>query len=372
MIYLDHNATTPIDPEVKTAVTEALEVFGNPSSTHRAGREARDLVERSRESVAGLIGAAAEEIVFTSGGTESNNLALAGYAGAVGGGHIISSSIEHPSVLNVLEHLGKRGFEITLVGTDRGGAVDPEEVRKALRGDTILVSIMHSNNETGVIQPVEEISAIVRERGIPLHTDAAQSVGKIPLTVEGLGCDMMTIVSHKFYGPKGIGALYVRKGIRLRPLMFGAGHEKGLRPGTENIPGIAGLGKASDKAGREVSRHAEHTGKVTNLLYRKLRDLLPRTRWNGETSPRLPNTLNVSIGGVSGAELVEALKEDVAISAGSACHSGVCRPSEVLLAMGLDPSDALSAVRISTGKGTSEEDVLKAAELIAAAAAGRV
>jgi len=367
MIYLDNNATTPVDEEVMDAVCDALRVFGNPSSSHAAGREAHRLVEDARAAVAGLIGAAPEEIVFTSGGTESNNLAIIGFVQSFGKGHIISSRIEHPSVVNPLKYLEKQGYGITLVGTDRNGEVQAEEVLKELRPDTILVTIMHSNNETGVMQPVKEIAALLKGRGIALHTDAAQSAGKTPLDVRELGCDMATIVSHKFYGPKGIGALYIRKGTSLHPIMHGAGHEKGLRPGTENIPAIAGFGKAAEIAKRDMSKRVEHTERVTGILYQKLLDLMPDIRLNGENARRLPNTLNISITGIVGTELVNSLKDEVAISAGSACHSGTCKPSDVLLAMGLSPGDAVSAVRISTGKDTSEDEVLKASELIAGA-----
>ncbi len=367
MIYLDHNATTPVDTEVRDAICEALDVFGNPSSSHVAGQKAHRLVEGARKAVAGLIGASPEEIIFTSGGTESNNLALIGFAQSFGKGHIISSRIEHPSVANPLKYLEKQGYAITLVGTDHNGAVKPEDILKEIRPDTILVTIMHSNNETGVIQPIKEIAAILKERGIVFHTDAAQSAGKTPLNIEELACDMATLVSHKFYGPKGIGALYLRKGTKLLPIMYGAGHERGLRPGTENIPAIAGFGKASEIAKRDMSLRVEHTERVTGILYRKLLDLIPDIKLNGKTARRLPNTLNISIKGIVGTDLVNSLKDTVAISAGSACHSGTCTPSDVLLAMGLSPGEAISAVRISTGKDTTEDDVLRASEFIAGA-----
>jgi cysteine desulfurase len=367
MIYLDHNATTPVDMEVRDAVCDALNVYGNASSSHIAGKEAHELLEGARTAVAELIGASPEEIIFTSGGTESNNLAIIGFVQSFGKGHIISSRIEHPSVTNPLKYIEKQGYGITLVGTDHNGAVKPEDILNELRSDTILVTIMHSNNETGVIQPIKEIAAILKDRGIVFHTDAAQSVGKAPLNIKALGCDMATIVSHKFYGPKGIGALYLRKGTRLHSIMYGAGHERGLRPGTENIPAIAGFGKASEIAKRDMTQRVEHTERVTGMLYRKLLDLIPEIKLNGKTARKLPNTLNISIKGIVGADLVNSLNDTVAISAGSACHSGTCTPSDVLLAMGLSPSETLSAVRISTGKDTTEDDVLKASELIAEA-----
>lgn len=367
MIYLDHNATTPVDMEVRDTVCDALNVYGNPSSSHIAGQKAHELLEGARTAVAKLIGASAEEILFTSGGTESNNLAIIGFVQSFGKGHIISSRIEHPSVTNPLKYLEKQGYRITLVGTDHNGAVKPEDILKEIRPDTILVTIMHSNNETGVIQPIKEIAAILRDRGMVFHTDAAQSTGKTPLNIGELGCNMATIVSHKFYGPKGIGALYLGKGTKLHPIMYGAGHEKGLRPGTENIPAIAGFGKASEIAKRDMPQRVEHSERVTGMLYRKLLDLIPEIRLNGESARRLPNTLNISIKGIVGADLVNSLKDDVAISAGSACHSGTCTPSDVLLAMGLSRIEAISAVRISTGKDTTEDDVLRASELIAKA-----
>ncbi len=369
MIYLDHNATTPVDREVKEAVCSSLDLYGNPSSTHAPGRKARELIDRARASVAELIGARPEEIVFTSGGTESNNLAIIGCVQSLGKGHIVTTGIEHPSVMNPLRYLQKQGFRVTFLGTDHNGAVCPDDILKALEPDTVLVTVMHSNNETGVFQPVREIGAALKERGVPFHTDAAQSIGKVPVNVQDLGADMMTIVSHKFYGPKGVGALYVRRGVRLQPMMHGAGHEGGLRPGTENIPGIAGLGKASEMARRDIHHRVEHTGRVTGLLHQRLLELIPGIRLNGEAAPRLPNTLNISIKGITGAALVGSLEDKVAISAGSACHSGVCTPSEVLLSMGLSRTEALSAVRISTGKDTTEEEVLEAAELIAEAVA---
>ncbi len=367
MIYLDHNATTPVDLEVQDVICDALNVYGNPSSSHTAGKKAHELVEGARTAVADLIGASAEEIIFTSGGTESNNLAIIGFVQSFGTGHIISSQIEHPSVTTPLKYLKKQGYTITLAGTDHNGAVRPEDILKEIRSDTILVTIMHSNNETGVIQPIKEIAAILKDRGIAFHTDAAQSAGKTPLDIKELGCNMATIVSHKFYGPKGVGALYLGKGTKVHPIMYGAGHEKGFRPGTENIPAIAGFGKASEIARRDMPLRVEHTERLTGMLYRKLVNLIPEIKLNGKTARRLPNTLNISIKGIVGADLVNSLKDEVAISAGSACHSGTCTPSNVLLAMGLSPTDAISAVRISIGKDTTEDDVLRASELIAGA-----
>lgn len=368
MIYLDHNATTPVDPEVKDTIVEALDAYGNPSSSHRLGMLAHEVVELSRERIANLIGASPDEVFFTSGGTESNNLAILGLSLHQGKGHIISSTIEHPSVKNPLTFLEGMGFDVTYIGTDKNGLVDPEDVKKGIRSDTILVTIMHSNNETGVIQPVSEIAGILKERGIPFHTDAAQSLGKVAVDVNSLGADMLTVVSHKFYGPKGVGAIYLRNGMKYpKPIMYGAGHERGLRPGTENVPGIAGLGKASEIASRDMENRLRHVTGITKLLYGYLLKSIPCIMLNGENAPSLPNTLNISIPGICAIELVDALKETVAISAGAACHSGVSVPSGVLLSMGLSRDNALSAVRISTGKDNTTDDIVTASGIIAEA-----
>lgn len=363
LIYLDHNATTPIDDEVKNVMVDAFSLFGNPSSGHAIGREAKAAVDNARKQVADLIGAGAPEIIFTSGGTESNNLAIIGTAYKHQKGHIITSVIEHPAVLNPVKWLETKGFEATYLPVDSNGQVSSEDVKKAIRKDTFLITIMHSNNETGVLQPIREIGRIAREYGIIFHSDAAQSVGKMEVRIPDLMVDMLTVVAHKFYGPKGVGALYVRNGVAVMPLMFGAGHERGIRPGTENVIGIAGLGKACETAGRNMSFRYDHTIKLRDKLFSLLRNALD-IRLNGHEILRLPNTLNISIKGVIGNDLVENLKDSVAFSAGSACHSGTCKPSGVLKAMGLSDVEALSAVRLSVGKDNTADEIQTASKLI--------
>lgn len=363
MIYLDYNATTPVDPRVQEAVMNAMKEFGNPSSSHLIGRRAKLIIDQSRTNVARLIGAKQGEIIFTSGGTESNNLAIIGTALRFGKGHIISSSIEHPSVLNPLKYLEQIGFTVTYLPVNSQGMVEPDDVVSAIRKDTILVSIMHANNETGVIQPISEIGKIVAEKGILFHTDAAQTIGKINSSVEELNVSMLTIVSHKFYGPKGIGALYVRQGVELSPILHGAGHEMGLRPGTENVPGIAGIGKAAEIASTELHLWKTRMQGVTERLLELLFSIDGVTL-NGHRTFRLPNTINISIEGIEGDTLVSRLSDRVAISAGAACHAGKKKPSHVLKAMGLTDEEAISSIRISTGKDTSEEEILQAFEII--------
>ncbi|MFN3481048.1 MAG: cysteine desulfurase family protein, partial [Thermodesulfovibrionales bacterium] len=348
----------------------ALRFYGNPSSSHKTGQQARSLIEKARKKVADVVNASEEEIVFTSGGTESNNLSILGTAFLRGKGHIITSVIEHPSVINPCRFLQEKGFSVSYVGVKRDGTINLEELKGAIREDTILITIMHANNETGIIQPIEEIGLIAREKGITFHTDAAQTVGKIPVDVEKLNVDLLTIVSHKFHGPKGIGALYIKKGLRIKPILFGAGHERGLRPGTENLPGIAGIGKACELAKEYVKKRASYLKGLTETLYRELKDLLPDVSLNGDPELRLPNTLNLCLKGIPSTDLVNILGDSVAISTGSACHAGVKRPSSVLLAMGLTEEEALSSIRISLGKDNTEEEVKEAAALIAKAAQG--
>ncbi|HAK89323.1 MAG: hypothetical protein A2077_03725 [Nitrospirae bacterium GWC2_46_6] len=365
MIYLDHNATTPIDEEVKNAMADAFSLFGNPSSGHSIGKAAKAAVDNARKQAADLIGADASEIIFTSGGTEADNLAIIGTAHKHQKGHIITSVIEHPAVLNPVSWLETKGFEVSYLPVNIAGTVNPDDVRKAVRKDTILITVMHSNNETGALQPIREIGRIAREYGITFHSDAAQSVGKIEVKASELTVDMLTIVSHKFYGPKGVGALYIRNGVDVMPIMFGAGHERGIRPGTENVIGIAGLGKACETAGHNMSFRYDHAVKLRDKLFSLLRNALD-VRLNGHETLRLPNTLNISIRGVIGNDLVEKLKAGVAFSAGSACHSGTCKPSPVLKAMGLSDEDALSAVRLSVGKDNTLDEILSASEMIIA------
>jgi cysteine desulfurase len=370
MIYLDYNGTTPVDPEVYDAVFSSLRRdFGNPSSSHLCGRKAREAVEHSRESVADLIGCGPGEIFFTSGGTESNNLAVLGTAMARGKGHIITSSIEHPSVMNPCRHLESLGFRVTYADVDSNGMVSPAAVKGSIRDDTFLITIMHSNNETGVIQPIEEIGAAAKEKGITFHVDAAQSVGKIPLGSAVSFVDLLTVVSHKFYGPKGTGALFVRRGTALKPILFGAGHEQGLRPGTENVAGIVGLGKACQIAMRDIKLRVSHTTRLREMLLGGLKAAIPDIGLNGHETKRLPNTLNLRIPGIASSDLVEMIRDDLAISTGSACHAGKLTPSTVLKQMGLSDEEALSSVRLSTGKDNTEEEIREAAGIIAAAVA---
>ncbi len=369
MIYIDNNATTPVDPEVSDAVFSSLKRdFGNPSSSHLAGKKARETVETARRDVADFLGCGADEVYFTSGGTESNNLAIIGSALYHKKGHVITSSIEHPSVLNACRHLETLGFEVTYAGVDRDGIVDVQEIKRSLRKDTFLISIMHANNETGVIQPVEEIGAIAKAHGAAFHMDSAQSVGKMQFSLAAVHADFMTIAAHKFYGPKGVGALYVRSGAHLLPLLFGAGHEKGLRPGTENVAGIAGLGKACRIGKSDIKLRVAHTLKLRDILLDNLRRVIPGLTLNGHKTLRLPNTANITIPGISSYELVEKIKEEVAVSAGSACHSGIQTPSSVLKNMGLSDEAALSSVRLSVGKDNTEEEIVTAAGIIAGAA----
>ncbi len=368
MIYLDHNATTPIDDETKKAMSEAFELFGNPSSNHIIGMAAKAVVDSARKQVADLISCDPSEIIFTSGGTESNNLAIIGTAYKYQKGHIITSIIEHPSVLNPVRWLETKGFEATYIPVDSDGVIDPDDVKRAIRRDTILITIMHSNNETGSIQPIREIGIIAREHNLLFHTDAAQSIGKMDLNVPEIMVDMLTIVSHKFYGPKGVGALFVRNGIDLMPIMFGAGHEKGIRPGTENVIGIAGIGKASDVARRDLNKRYEQALKLRDRLYFLIRNEID-VKLNGHEFNRLPNTLNISIKGykdkkIYGVDIVEGLKDKVALSSGSACHAGIRKPSTVLKAMGLSDQDAMSSIRLSVGKDNSLDEIEYAAQLI--------
>lgn len=357
-IYLDYNASTPIAREVAAAMRPFLdEAYGNPSSGHWAGRPAREAIERARSQVANLLGCASDEVVFTSGGSEANNHALKGVAFALKdkGNHIVTSAIEHPAVLKPCEHLAKLGFEITLVPVDRFGRVDPDDVRRAITPRTILVSIMHANNEVGTVQPIEAISRITRERGILLHTDAAQSVGKIPTRVDDLGVDLMSIAGHKFYAPKGIGALYIRRGTAIEPLIHGAGHEGGRRAGTESALLATALGAAAELAAdlTAMQRIRETRDSFWQHLETALGD---RVVLNGHPTYRLPNTLNVSFVGQVGADILASLA-GVAASTGSACHSGQIELSPVLRAMGIAPEVGMGAIRFSLGRATTHVEI---------------
>lgn len=359
-IYLDYNATTPVAPEVIAAMEPYFgELYGNPSSQHWAGVPARDAVETARCQVAALLQSDATEIVFTSGGTEANNLAIQGAFFAVRDKvdrpHLITTQIEHPSVLEPCSFLERLGARVTKLPVDRFGRVDPAEVERAFTPETILVSVMHANNEVGTIQPIAEIATITRRHGVPFHTDAAQSVGKIPVDVETLGIDLLTVAGHKLYGPKGVGALFVREGIALEPFLRGAGHEAGRRAGTENTPAIVGLGTAARLAQRSINDAG--ISQLRDYLWDRIRDEFGE--WavlNGHSTQRLPNTLNVSFVGQSGPAIL-ARMPSVAASTGSACHAGSMHISPVLEAMRVSDDVALGAVRFSLGRGTTADEL---------------
>lgn len=360
-VYLDYNATTPIDPAVRNAMMPYLEAsFGNPSSSYALGMKSSIAIERARQQVANLLHCSPEEIIFTSGGTESNNLAIKGIALAQKekGRHIITSSIEHPAVLSVCSYLETQGFDITYLPVDYTGMVHPEYVAREIREDTILISIMHANNEVGTLQPLEEISLLAKECGITFHTDASQSVGKIPTEVHQLGVDLLTLAGHKCYAPKGIGALYVKKGIHLEKLIHGAGQENGLRPGTENVSHIVGLGKACLLAQKELKNNNLHLFSLKKRLYDGLSSRLGGImRLNGHPQKSLPNTLSIFFEKSKAHALVELLKEDVLLSVGSACHSHGGITSPVLQAIGIQTEMAENTVRISLGKYTTLEEI---------------
>ncbi|MBI2505270.1 MAG: cysteine desulfurase [Candidatus Latescibacteria bacterium] len=358
-IYLDHNATTPLRPEVLGVMQRYLaEAFGNPSSLHTFGQEARAGLEEARTRLASGLGCAPGEVHFTSGGTEADNWALLGCAAARGQGRIVTTAIEHHAVLHSCRHLQKQGFEVCLVRPDPRGWVDPEAVEALLDDRTILVSAMHANNETGVLQPVAQIGQLTRRRGIPFHVDAVQSFGKVPVQVDQLGADLVAVSAHKLNGPKGVGALYARGGTRLEPWIHGGGHEGGLRAGTENVAGIAAFGLAAQLALAEQSAHQRELGRLRDRLEVGILGALGGVQVNGQGAPRLPNTLNLSIAGVQSEALLLGLDlEGVAVSSGSACSAGGEEPSHVLLAMGLERRLAAGSLRFSLGWGNSEVEV---------------
>lgn len=360
-IYLDNAATTPTDPRVIEAMRPYWsEMFGNPSSIHRYGQEALNAVEENRSRIAESLGGKTSEIVFTSGGTEADNAAIKGVAFALKekGNHIITSCIEHHAVLHSCDFLASQGFSITALPVDGCGIVDPSDVKRAVTGKTILISIMHANNEIGSIQPVKEIGLIARERSIPFHTDAVQSYGHIPIDVNEMNIDLLSLSGHKFNGPKGIGVLYVREGTRLIPLLDGGAQENGRRSSTHNVPGIAGLGKASEIAFDEMEEVRTRTENLRSRLWEGLRERCGYIHLNGHPVLRLPNNLNVSIENVEGEALLMNLDmEGIAASSGSACSSGSAEPSHVLTALGLSPELCRGSLRLSLGKSTTEEDI---------------
>jgi len=358
-IYLDYNATTPVDARVVEAMLPYLrEHFGNPSSSHPYGVQAHTAVEQARGEVASLLGCAPDEIIFTGGGSEANNLAIKGIAEANRnrGNHIITTQVEHPAILEPCRYLERRGFQVTYLPVDRYGMVDPDAVAQAITPQTILITVMHANNEVGTIQPIPAIGRIARAHGIPFHTDAAQSVGKIATRVDDLQVDLLTVAGHKLYAPKGVGALYLRRGVQVEPLIHGAGHERGRRAGTENVAGMVGLGAACRLAGETLLETAGQLRTLRDRLHQGLMNYGVALSLNGHPVERLPNTLNLSFMGIDSSTLLAALPE-VAASTGSACHAGQTEPSSVFLAMGTPRAVALGAVRFSLGRGTTREEV---------------
>lgn len=380
-IYLDYNATTPFDPAVVEAMLPYLrEHFGNPSSTHAFGQVAHAAVERARSQVSDLLGAQPDEVVFTGGGTEASNHAIKGavfarstgwggwFRGGVRGLHVVHTSVEHPATAQPCAFLRRLGCGVTVVPVDGHGRVDPDDVRKAMRRNTVLVSVMHSNNEVGTLQPITEIGRITRELGVLLHVDAAQSLGKVELDVERLGVDLLTVAGHKLYAPKGVGALYIRRGVKLEPAIHGAGHEAGRRAGTENVPYLAALGVACELAQASLPAATEKLRALRERLWRHLQDRLgDRVTLNGHPTERLPNTLNVNFHGHVGADLLAKVPE-VAASTGSACHEGKVAQSPVLCAMRVPPAVGQGAVRLSVGRFTTEAEVDEAAAAFVRAA----
>ena len=358
-VYLDHNASTPVHPEVVAAMLPYLtEIFGNASSVHGFGRDAREGLDTARARVAALLGATADEIVFTSGGTESDNLAVKGLAWARGRGHLITSRIEHHAVLRTCQALEGHGFEVTYLPVDEHGMVDPDDVKRAIRPDTIGISIMHANSEVGTVQPIAAIGAIARERGVPLHVDAVQTYGKLPIDVRGWGIDLLSCSAHKIYGPKGVAALYIRKGVKMVAVQHGGEHERRRRAGTENVPGIVGFGKAAEIRARDMAAEAVRVSALRDRLWEGLRTRVPNVRLNGHPVHRLPGTANVCFRGVESESIVLGLDlKGIAVSAGSACTAGNVEPSHVLVAMGVPLDWAMGAVRSSAGRETTAEDI---------------
>jgi len=370
-IYLDYNATTPIDPEV---VAEMLPYFttnfGNPSSSYAIGRTSKEAIIKARKQVASLINAKPEEIVFTSCATESNNLALHGFvlANKDKGKHIITSAVEHPAVTEVCKYLTTLGYEITYLPVDSFGAVNPSDVEKAIRPDSALITIMHANNEVGTIQPISEIASIAKKNQIAFHTDAAQSLGKIVVDVQKLGVDLLTIAGHKLYAPKGIGALYIKQGTKIENIIYGASQERGIRPGTENVPYIVGLGKACELAQQNLSANSKHLSTLRDKLLHGLQEKLGTTlKINADLTNCLPNTLSVAFKGVEAHTLASIIEKEIYVSTGSACHANSIEISSVLKAMNIDRMTAASTVRISVGKPTTDEEINRAIEIISKA-----
>lgn len=366
-VYLDYNATTPHDPEVIDAMRPFLEEeFGNPSSSHFFGQAPQKAVIEARKQVAALLKCSPAEITFTSGGTESNNHAIKGVADACRdkGNHIITSRIEHPAILEVCAYLEKKGMEVTYVPVDDQGLVSVSEVETAIKSHTVLITIMHANNEVGTIQPIAEIAKIAKAHGILLHTDAAQSIGKIPAEIDQLGVDLLSIAGHKLYAPKGVGALFIRDGVNLNRFMYGAGQESGRRPGTENVLEIVGLGKACEIAGRDLDRNMTHMQHMRDCLYEGIRNNCSPVKLNGHPHKRLPNTLSLSFRDLEANRILDKISSRVAASAGAACHSDRVEVSEVLQAMGIPLTWAKGTLRLTTGRMTTAADIDTAVEVI--------
>ena len=358
-VYLDHNASTPVHPEVVEAMLPYFaERFGNPSSIHGFGREAREGLDTARERIARFLRVSKDEIVFTSGGTESDNLAIKGVAAARGRGHIVTSVVEHHAVLRTCAALEGQGFSVTVVPVDGYGMVDPDDVQRALRPDTILVSIMHANSEVGTIQPVGAIGALTRARGIPFHVDGVQTFGKLPVDLDALGIDLFSFSGHKIYGPKGAAGLYIRKGTRMASVQHGGEHERRRRAGTENVPGIVGLGKAVEVRERDMAVEEERVRALRDRLWEGVSARVPEIRLNGHPTERLPGTCNVCFRHIESESIVLGLDlKGIGVSAGSACTSGNVEPSHVLVAMGVPLDWAMGTVRCSVGRGTTAEDI---------------
>jgi len=366
-VYLDNNATTPVLPEVLDAMRPFYaEHFGNASSIHHHGQETRGAVERARESVAALLGCRPAEVVFTSGGTEADNLAIFGLARA--GDHVITSTIEHHAVLNSCKHLQERGIEVTFLPVDGRGLIDPDDLRRTLRPNTRLVTVMFANNETGVIQPVDEFGKICAEADVYFHTDAVQAASKIPIRVKEIGCDLLSISGHKFHAPQGVGALYVRKGTTLEPLFYGGSHERSRRAGTENVPGIVGLGKAAELAVKALENGGDREmAGLRDRLESAILEQVESAGVNGGGASRVPNTTNIYFDFIEGEALVITLDlKGLAVSTGAACSSGAIEPSHVLTAMGLRPDRARASLRFSLGKQNTSDDVDFAVQLVPA------
>ncbi|MDK2820147.1 MAG: cysteine desulfurase [Clostridia bacterium] len=361
-VYLDHSATTPVRSEVLDAMLPFLkeDAFGNPSSIYSYGREAKKAMEEAREKVANLIGAEPEEIFFTSGGTEADNMALMGTVAAneKKGRHIITSSIEHHAILNTAQYLKKKGFKVTFLPVTKEGLVQVEDIKKAITDETVLISVMHVNNEVGTIQPIKEIGALAKEHGITFHTDAVQSVGKIPVNVDDLNADLLSISGHKIYGPKGIGCIYIRKGTKINPILFGGAQERTYRPGTENMPGIVGFGRAAELAAKELDSEMERIKSLRDKLIEGIKERIPDVQLNGDLNNRVAINANFAFSNVEGESLLLSMDmKGICASSGSACSSGSVNPSHVLLAMGIPPKLAEGSVRFTLGRDNTEEDI---------------